>query len=1052
MSDPQPIDPRDQKTQVDAAVLTPISGAGAASPGPASPSKAPRTNAAFSDQMASGGSSGSPRVSIPIQDLLGDKLILSASRTESHGRQVPTLGGIQLLAKIGQGGMGAVYYGMHPRLMQEVAVKVLPFHLAEAQPGLIQRFIREAQIAARVRSPHLVSVIDVNEENGLFFLVMEYVPGRSAGQLLREFTEKGKTGLDEQVALAICIGAAEGLAAAHSNGVIHRDIKPDNIMLPRNTAASSLSVTPSSTTLSGTGGLDFKAAKLADLGLARNEAGDLSVTGANACMGTPGYMAPEQANDARHASRPADVFSLGATLYALLSGDSPFKGTSLMQVLNATVNQPHPPIKSIRPDVSDSTAALLDRCLAKNASERFPDAAALLRTLRESLFQFDDGALSPSQLSRLNATGRLMRPKTGPLSTDALQKAAFSEARISQAGMAPQVESTSFAPRPSRVLPIVAGVLVILFAGLGTGGYFHWQKIDRDRQEARQQEERMMADMRQRDAEDQRKKDLAQQKRDEDMRQVAYGEEERMHSSWLLKHQEKSIGAFLEDLKAARAFKAEKNYDKSISLLEDALRTLGPIPHASRSIAEKLLAEAKDEKARAQDAFAAALKSAADSKRDQNWDKAIATLEDGFNALGNAAHPSRTAAETLLKEAKDQKRIALDAFSSALKSAHAYKAKKDWDKARQTIDQALKTLGSQTSPDRTAGEALLKESKTELDNLAQSETQAMEALPAAIKLAAAYKVDRNWDKVLLALDGPLKAIGDKPHPNRESAEALVKEAKDQKERQREFKVEMDKGNDLLKGSNLIAAKAAFERAKKIAEEPAENAAVFEAFKAVQDLTRKTKLLQARVTMAEGRTQRAKGDWTKAQEAFKTAGALFLEIEERDDLARARMEEGDCLRKDNNKNGDWAQAGALYATAAGIFNSLNDKRDQAEAIVREANCKDPAYNSGGEVRLAAVLYGRAAQVMGDIGNKRGNADNLSRQATCVFKEKLMNSAERAADLFKRAALIYEELGDKKALGLSLYNEAVCSIKDKKINMTPDARALFQRAAKTSHEAG
>src|SRR5947209_1140864 len=108
------------------------------------------------------------------QDLTTDALLSTAPRIPFLGGEVPALGGIPLLTKLGQGGMGAVYFGVHPRLRMEVAVKVLPFQLASQQPALVQRFYREAQIAARVKSPHLVGVIDVNEEHGLFYLIMEY--------------------------------------------------------------------------------------------------------------------------------------------------------------------------------------------------------------------------------------------------------------------------------------------------------------------------------------------------------------------------------------------------------------------------------------------------------------------------------------------------------------------------------------------------------------------------------------------------------------------------------------------------------------------------------------------------------------------------------------------------------------------------------------------------------------------------------------------------------------------------------------------------------------
>ncbi len=304
---------------------------------------------------------------LPIQDLSQDKLILSAPRKEFSGRSLPTLGGIPLLSKLGQGGMGAVYYGMHTRLNKEVAVKVLPFHLAEQQPDMIKRFFREAQIAAMVQSPHLVTVTDVNEEHGLVFLVMEFVNGISAGGYLRKVKSDGLPGMDEAEALDICISATEGLVAAHMGGIIHRDVKPDNIMIPRNRQSNELV---------------FQLCKLADLGLARGEDLGQSLTLGQACMGTPGYMSPEQALDAKTVGKAADVFSMGATLYCMLAGVAPFTGSSPTKIVIDTVQHPHHPLKEARKDVSDAVVAIIERCLQKAPEKRYVDAAALLDALK----------------------------------------------------------------------------------------------------------------------------------------------------------------------------------------------------------------------------------------------------------------------------------------------------------------------------------------------------------------------------------------------------------------------------------------------------------------------------------------------------------------------------------------------------------------------------------------------------------------------------------------------------------------------------------------------
>ena len=311
--------------------------------------------------------------SVPRQDLSAEKILAHAPRTQlPDGASVPVLAGIPILAKLGQGGMGAVYYGLHPRLEVEVAVKVLPLQTAATQPDSVQRFFREARLAARVKSPHLVSVLDVNEEQGLFFLVMEFVHGSSASSLMNQRVAEGKKGLEEAEALELCCAAASGLAAAHAQNIIHRDVKPDNLLVPVGSSGAPL----------------FGQAKLADLGLARPEQAETGVTVAQTAMGTPGYMAPEQSQDAKTAGKAADVFSLGATLFALLTGQPPFTGPSLLKILMNTTDSPHPPIRKLRPDVSEKTAALLDRCLAKRPEDRFSDARSLLPALEECLAQF----------------------------------------------------------------------------------------------------------------------------------------------------------------------------------------------------------------------------------------------------------------------------------------------------------------------------------------------------------------------------------------------------------------------------------------------------------------------------------------------------------------------------------------------------------------------------------------------------------------------------------------------------------------------------------------
>ncbi len=274
---------------------------------------------------------------------------------DADGR--PTVGRIPLERRIGKGGMGAVYYAVHPRLHVPVAVKILPHHLLEEDPSLADRFVSEARIAAALENENIVRVYDVDREGPTFFLVMAYVDGESAGSILRA---RGR--LAESDALALITAATRGLAAAHARGIIHRDIKPDNILVPRE------------------GGL--ASAKLADLGLAKPLGSGKSIgTTANVAMGTPGYMSPEQIDDARSVGPAADVFSMGATLYALLAGSAPFTGTSVASILRDTGTAEPPPLPA---DVGAATRTIVARCLEKNPGRRYAGGADLLAALRNA--------------------------------------------------------------------------------------------------------------------------------------------------------------------------------------------------------------------------------------------------------------------------------------------------------------------------------------------------------------------------------------------------------------------------------------------------------------------------------------------------------------------------------------------------------------------------------------------------------------------------------------------------------------------------------------------
>jgi serine/threonine protein kinase len=254
-------------------------------------------------------------------------------------------GPYEVLGLLGRGGMGVVLKAFDPALHRLVAIKVLAPELATSATAR-QRFAREARAVAAIVHDHIVAIHAVDSWNGLPYLVMPYVPGRS---LQERINANGPLGVME--VLRIGIQTASGLAAAHARGVIHRDIKPSNILLENG----------------------VERVKITDFGLAR-AADDASLTQSGYLAGTPQYMAPEQARGEPIDPR-ADLFSLGSVLYAACTGRSPFRAETTMGVLRRVCDDTPRPIREVNPDVPDWLAAIIDRLLAKDPADRFATAA-----------------------------------------------------------------------------------------------------------------------------------------------------------------------------------------------------------------------------------------------------------------------------------------------------------------------------------------------------------------------------------------------------------------------------------------------------------------------------------------------------------------------------------------------------------------------------------------------------------------------------------------------------------------------------------------------------
>ncbi len=265
------------------------------------------------------------------------------------------LGPYRVQEVLGQGGMGIVLKAFDPTLHRAVAIKILAPQLATSSSAR-QRFAREARAAAAIRNEHVVAIHSVDEWKGLPYLVMEYIPGSS----LQARIDRSAP-LDLNSVLRIGTQAATGLAAAHAQGLVHRDIKPSNILLEN----------------------CVERVKITDFGLAR-AVDDASLTQSGVVAGTPLFMAPEQAR-CETIDHRADLFSLGAVLYAMCTGRSPFRATTTFGELKRVCDDTHRPVQEVNPDVPNWLSQIIDRLLAKDREDRYQTANEVVDVLGNHL-------------------------------------------------------------------------------------------------------------------------------------------------------------------------------------------------------------------------------------------------------------------------------------------------------------------------------------------------------------------------------------------------------------------------------------------------------------------------------------------------------------------------------------------------------------------------------------------------------------------------------------------------------------------------------------------
>ena len=321
-------------------------------------------------------------------------------------------------AEIGRGGMAVVYRATDLRLNRRVAIKVLPPELA-FNADVRERFLREAQTAAQLSHPGIVPIYTVDEREGIVYFVMALVDGESLAERLSR-----ESRLSIQEARRLLSAVADALAYAHEQGVVHRDVKPDNIMLERTSGRPLVT----------------------DFGIARAAQGDTRLTVTGVAIGTPAYMSPEQALGERELDGRSDIYSLGVIGYQLLAGETPFKASNTPAMLVKHVSETPRPLSMLRPDTPAGLAHAIARALAKKPEDRWLDAGAFRAAI------LDTSDVVPPQQSWPGAT---REPESWPPYREAPPRLPMND-QLYVEPMRPPAPAQSWAPQLPGMPPMPA--------------------------------------------------------------------------------------------------------------------------------------------------------------------------------------------------------------------------------------------------------------------------------------------------------------------------------------------------------------------------------------------------------------------------------------------------------------------------------------------------------------------------------------------------------------------------------------------------------------------